>query len=257
MTRLEGDRLRLMPRKPGSRLRRLWLVLLLLCATPSRTLLVVGSALVFLAEATVFVSYGLLRRKERLSTGGPYALTRNPVYSAVLAANFGFWLCAGAGLALEPAAWRFCLRIGTLTLNPPVLCMFVFLPWAALHYLGRIRKEEPELSAAFGDAYAEYRRRVPTRLLVWPPAFFRLDWLLFEFSSGVAFRNRAPSRVAKYALWLLLFWGRWGLERDARERSLLLARHTHFWLFVGLLCATFVLYFGFRALERRFRKYRN
>jgi protein-S-isoprenylcysteine O-methyltransferase Ste14 len=72
-----------------------------------------------------------------LMTGGPYALSRNPMYIGELA----LWL----GLAI-------------LFGSPVVLAGFVL--WAALMRRLAVR-EEVLLEAAFGDRYRQYKARVP------------------------------------------------------------------------------------------------
>jgi len=78
-----------------------------------------------------------------LVTDGAYAVTRHPIYTGMLA------MLAGAALA-----WN---SVATLALAVLVV------PAAYVH----TRYEEPLLEAHFGEAYREYRRRVP-RLLPWP-----------------------------------------------------------------------------------------
>ncbi len=78
-----------------------------------------------------------------LTTDGPYAVTRHPIYSGMLA------MLLGAALA-----WN---SLVTLVLAA------LMIPLAYSH----TRYEEPLLEAHFGEAYREYRQRVP-RLLPWP-----------------------------------------------------------------------------------------
>ncbi len=72
-----------------------------------------------------------------LCTTGPYAMSRNPIYVA------DGLVLLGASLILA-TAWP-------LVFAPAV--------WALVRW-GVIRHEEAHLQAAFGDAYASYRRRV-------------------------------------------------------------------------------------------------
>jgi protein-S-isoprenylcysteine O-methyltransferase Ste14 len=68
---------------------------------------------------------------------GPFARSRNPLYVGLLVASAGVALLAGS------------------------LWAVVALPleWALLRW-GAVLPEEEYLSATFGDAYADYRRRV-------------------------------------------------------------------------------------------------
>ncbi|MCX8134791.1 MAG: isoprenylcysteine carboxylmethyltransferase family protein [Roseococcus sp.] len=106
-----------------------------------------GMALIFLAFAwvgwalLVLVRVGNDPRPDRpdsaLVTGGPYRFGRNPIY-------LGFvMVLAGAALS-----W------GTLWAWLAVGALFLVLDF------GVVRREEAYLARRFGDAYAEYRRRV-------------------------------------------------------------------------------------------------
>jgi len=66
---------------------------------------------------------------------GPYAFVRNPMY-------FG-WLVAMIGLVILYPVWM-------------VLLMFLFLMIA---FIGRARREDAALSARFGEAWTEYKKR--------------------------------------------------------------------------------------------------
>lgn len=79
---------------------------------------------------------GLSNPPERLVTTGPYAWCRNPMYLGHLV----FF----AGLALAFASW-----IGA--------AIAVF---HALWFDRRVRGDEAQLEARFGDAYLDYARRV-------------------------------------------------------------------------------------------------
>ncbi len=117
------------------------------------TLAVPGTVLVFLGAALALRARLRLGRwftgtlgvkvGHELATDGPYAVTRHPMYTGLLA------MVLGAALVWDSAA----------TLALAVLLVVPF------HLQARI--EEPLLEAHFGEAYREYRRRVP-RLLPWP-----------------------------------------------------------------------------------------
>ena len=78
-----------------------------------------------------------------LVSDGPYAVTRHPMYTGLLA------MLPGAALA-----WNSLLTLA--------LAVLMVVPFAI-----QARIEEPLLEAHFGEAYRDYRRRVP-RLLPWP-----------------------------------------------------------------------------------------
>jgi protein-S-isoprenylcysteine O-methyltransferase Ste14 len=76
---------------------------------------------------------------EELVVGGPYARVRNPMLAGLFALLFGL------GLVLH--------SVGVTLIWTPA---YVVLHVAELKWV-----EEPELLRRFGDAYAEYRDRVP------------------------------------------------------------------------------------------------
>jgi protein-S-isoprenylcysteine O-methyltransferase Ste14 len=78
-----------------------------------------------------------------LASDGPYAVTRHPMYTGLLV------MLLGAALA-----WNSLLTLA--------LAVLMVVPFAI-----QARIEEPLLEAHFGEAYRDYRRRVP-RLLPWP-----------------------------------------------------------------------------------------
>lgn len=82
----------------------------------------------------------------RLVTTGPYAWTRNPMIIGI----FGFL----GGMAIVLGSWALA---GYLVLFAIVKNFYM-----KLH-------EEPVLRERFGEAYAEYCRRMPRRWLPWPP----------------------------------------------------------------------------------------
>ncbi len=114
----------------------------LLLARPAPAWLAGGAVAAALGLLVRGAAAGHLRKHEQLSTGGPYALTRNPLYfgSAILAAGF----------VLAGASWI-----------AAVLVAAYFLAF----YPAVMRREEGELRERYGTAFDEYARRVP---LFWP-----------------------------------------------------------------------------------------
>lgn len=106
-----------------------------------------GAAVLFLSLA--WIGWALLalvragndprpdRPDRALVTGGPFRLSRNPVY-------LGF-VVAAAGVALVWGTLWAWLAVGALFLSLDLLV---------------IRREEAYLARRFGDAYREYQRRV-------------------------------------------------------------------------------------------------
>jgi protein-S-isoprenylcysteine O-methyltransferase Ste14 len=84
-------------------------------------------------------SAGYIEKNNRLATGGPYSLCRNPLYLG----SFTF----GAGS---------CIAIHVWWLLP------VYAAGFALFYWPTILNEQRFLSKKFGDDYADFRRRTPS-----------------------------------------------------------------------------------------------
>ncbi len=109
-----------------------------------------GVLVVCAGEGLRLWAAGHLRKDEVLSTGGPYAFVRNPLYLGSLAIATGFTLLLRSSLLLVP-----------------LLAGFI------LAYRAETRREEKALRQKFGTAYDEYRQAVPSwipRLSSYPEA---------------------------------------------------------------------------------------
>jgi len=82
-------------------------------------------------------SPNMLQEHHELRTGGPYAITRHPIYTGLLGMLVGTVLLNGLGVSLG------------------------FLVVGAVFLATRIPVEERLMSTAFPDQYAGYRERVP------------------------------------------------------------------------------------------------
>lgn len=124
---------------------RWWLLacgLLLASYDPARMAL--GLALITAGAALHLAAKACLWQNRILSTSGPYRFTRNPFYLANLAIDAGLMVVIG---------------------HPWLAAVFALL-WFVV-YRQTIAAEERTLSGLFGEAYAEYCRRVP-RLIPLP-----------------------------------------------------------------------------------------
>jgi protein-S-isoprenylcysteine O-methyltransferase Ste14 len=111
------------------------------------------------------------RKNQELCRGGPYSLTRNPLYL------FSFLGVCGAGLALQsPALFA-------------TACAF-FLGYYALV----IRAEESRLALIFGSAFARYRAEVPR---FWP------RWRKPESALELTISSRLLNRCLLEVFWFL------------------------------------------------------
>jgi protein-S-isoprenylcysteine O-methyltransferase Ste14 len=113
-------------------------ILFLYLASPTPLAVALGAVIALAGLLVRGAAAGHLRKLETLTTSGPYAWMRNPLYfgSALLAAGF-----AVAGHSLW-AALVVALYFG------------IFYPIV-------MKKEEAELRQRYGAAFAEYAKRVP------------------------------------------------------------------------------------------------
>jgi protein-S-isoprenylcysteine O-methyltransferase Ste14 len=115
---------------PGG-VRREWLVL------PADILATVGLAYSVWGLAYLRRSFSIIPEARRLVTGGPYALSRHPVYLGEIV--------GAIGINLATAGW-----LGALAVAYFIFCELL-----------RIRWEERVLAKAFPNEYPAYARRVP------------------------------------------------------------------------------------------------
>ncbi|GMR13601.1 MAG: hypothetical protein BMS9Abin29_1813 [Gemmatimonadota bacterium] len=125
------------------RLRSAWLLVLpfFYFATPTPGLMAVGVALSALGLVVRAWAAGTIHKNRVLTTGGPYAYSRNPLYFGSLFLGFGV---VGAGGVLWFAA--------------------LFAGFYVLMYGVTIRQERRGLEDLFGDSYREYAESVPALL---------------------------------------------------------------------------------------------
>src|SRR2546427_7550703 len=115
---------------PGGE-RREWLVL------PGDILATIGLVYSVWGLAYLRRSFSIIPEARRLVTGGPYSLSRHPVYLGEV--------ITAVGINLATAGW-----LGTLAIIYFIACELL-----------RIRWEEGVLSRTFPGEYPEYARRVP------------------------------------------------------------------------------------------------
>jgi protein-S-isoprenylcysteine O-methyltransferase Ste14 len=120
------------------RLGYLLAIAVLFFARPNPKSVAIGGAIGILGLWLRAYAAGYLKKQEVLTTTGPYAYTRNPLYlgSAVLA--------AGAAWAMH--SW---ISVSILT------------AYFAVVYYVVMRREESELRGHFGEAFEAYALRVP------------------------------------------------------------------------------------------------
>jgi protein-S-isoprenylcysteine O-methyltransferase Ste14 len=125
---------------------------------PNPMSILTGSVLIVVGLIIRALASGYVRKNEELTTSGPYAYTRNPLYlgSIVLAAGF---VIAGRSIAIT-------------------VCVVVFF---LLIYIPVIRAEEKFLRARFPE-FEGYARRVPGLLprLSAQPGGSSFSWDLYR-----------------------------------------------------------------------------
>ena len=166
--------------KPGLRTQRLrlpWLLALpfLFFARPTSGLILAGFSLALPGLLLRVSASGYIDKDRALAVHGPYAHLRHPLY-------LGSFL-AGMGLVVGGGVW---------------LLLPVFVPLFLWLYLRAARAEEREMAKRFGEAFREYRRRVPAIL---PSVGGREDFLTSEpqaFQRRLFVQNRgwdAPAGI--------------------------------------------------------------
>ena len=112
--------------------------LFILLSVPTKTSFFIGIIIAGIGEAIRFWSAGYLHKKSVLTTAGPYAMTRNPLY-------FGSFLI-GCGYSI---------------VSNNVYLFASYLIAYALIYSNTIKKEEKFLEKEFGDEFLGYKHSVP------------------------------------------------------------------------------------------------
>lgn len=152
----------------------------LLFAKPTIWGLWVGGGLVLLGEGIRLLSAGYIVKNELLTTGGPYAYTRNPLYLGSFAIGLGICFLSGLPKIILPI----------------YLCLF------ALVYIPTIKSEEEFLEKRFAETYTSYKSSVP--------AFFPLPGKKASHSKGLfswsRVRENDELRSLAFSLLLILLF---------------------------------------------------
>ena len=117
-------------------------------------------------------SAGFIHKNEQVTMGGPYALTRNPLY-------LGSFLFGLGGMIAIRVWWLMAVY---------VVGFFAF-------YYPTMRSEEAYLQGKFGDEFEAYRRRVP----------FFLPWNISAGLGGFSFSSVVRNKEHRYAFGSVAF----------------------------------------------------
>jgi protein-S-isoprenylcysteine O-methyltransferase Ste14 len=113
-------------------------ILFLYLASPTPLAIGIGAAIAASGLVVRGAAAGHLRKLETLTTSGPYAWMRNPLY-------FGSALLAGGFAVAGHSVWAALVLIAYFGIFYPVV----------------MKKEEGELRERYGAAFVEYAKRVP------------------------------------------------------------------------------------------------
>jgi len=133
------------------RLRTVWVLvpLYLLLARPTALFIAIGLLFAVAGGMTRAWAAGAIRKNKVLSTHGPYAFTRNPLYLGSFLIGLGFAIAAG------PDRWW--------------IFTAIFIAFFVLVYFRVMRKEEDRLERLFGQEFRSYAAAVPRFLPRIPP----------------------------------------------------------------------------------------
>lgn len=122
------------------RLRAVWMLVpvFLILARPAPETLAAGAVFALLGAAVRAWASGTIQKNVVLTTTGPYAYTRNPLYVGTFLVGLGVTAAAGS-----------------------VVLVALFLTFFTMVYVQTMRVEERKLEALFGEAYREYAAAVP------------------------------------------------------------------------------------------------
>jgi protein-S-isoprenylcysteine O-methyltransferase Ste14 len=148
-------------------------VLFLLLMHPSTRSLWIGGAIALPGSLLRLWAAGHIEKGKVLTQGGPYALTRNPLYLGSFFMALGI-IIAGQGYWLLPA----------------------FVVFFVVFYFPVMKAEEQELLAGYGERFIEYSKRVPLFL----PSFSKAGAATSVFLWSRVIRNREHRTIAGLAV---------------------------------------------------------
>jgi protein-S-isoprenylcysteine O-methyltransferase Ste14 len=166
------------------RLRAVWLIVIpfLWFSSPSFGVLATGALVVALGLGMRAWAAGTIRKDEALTTTGPYAFTRNPLYLGSL--------FIGVGVAVAGGHW---------------VWPAVFLIFYTVVYSRTIASEGRRLGKRFPDLYATYSSEVPSFLPRVTP--YRASGVASDPSSGFRWSQYRRNREWEASLGALATFG--------------------------------------------------
>ncbi len=221
------------------RIRRIAVIVFFFVAIPVPELLVAGVVAIAAGSLVLILSYGVLVKRDKLTTRGPYAFCRHPAYFSMLVSGLGFCLATG---------WQ---------VHAIVLAVAFFVISVPLYYR-KIRFEEEELEKIHGDRFREYTGRVRRKLVPSLLSGIRNGGFSLRLSFEAGIRNHSFKRVCKDGFWFLTFVAKWYyLEGFHPFGDVKWTGRYHSWLLTGALGTMLTLFLVFKYLDHRYRKSRK
>lgn len=169
-------------------------VAILLLHAPDRRALLAALPLLLAGLAVRGWGAGHLVKNDVLTTTGPYAHLRHPLYLGTLMIGTGFAIAIGGFISVAVLA--------------------VLWPWFALHYFPRKeRAESGRLEERYGERFVRYRAAVPALWPVLRPwhdeagSGSGADWDVGRYSDN----NELGTLLAVVFGWLVFWWRSGGL----------------------------------------------
>lgn len=113
-------------------------LIFILFSKPTTRSILIGAPFIFLGEFFRTLSSGYLEKNSSLSMGGPYSVTRNPMYIGNFLLGLGF----------------------AIIVNQPII-LLLFLMLFAFIYQATVVEEEKRLQQRFGQEFSVYMSSVP------------------------------------------------------------------------------------------------
>lgn len=153
-------------------------LVILALAQPTPLSIAIGAVLVVTGQAVRLWASGYIHKESEVTTGGPYAYVRNPLY-------VGSFLIS-AGFAVMSAVW--------------VSWLLVAVQYALVYHL-TVLAEERRLESILGEPYRQYRSAVPR----WIPSLRPYPHRSGSFDRRQVGANKELSSMAVVVLACALF----------------------------------------------------
>jgi len=168
-----------------------FVIVTIIYAAADQKSLLIGTASMILGECIrlIGVSYigGVSRTKtystgQKLISGGPFSIVRNPLYLGNLFLSTGI----------------------IITANVSIYFVLIFVIFFFCQYIPIVLWEESNLTQIFGSQFEEYKRSVPRWIPTLRPKFRNTEKVVPEFWPAV--RSEKNTLLAAVILYLLVLW---------------------------------------------------